>query len=122
MSRKKIEIMATFKVFIPAGPIWNDEDAKEKAPKVAAAHQGKWTGHWRTVVPSAMSVVEVELQVENIGKNNFKTFVLAGPLWSNDEAQKFGPTIAASYGAKFTGEWRTIVNGVMSTIEIEYTF
>lgn len=30
--------MATFKVNIPAGPLWNDEDAKEKAPKIAAAH------------------------------------------------------------------------------------
>jgi len=114
--------MATFKVNIPAGPIWNNDDAKEKAPKVAAAHQGTWTGQWNTVVESQMSVVEVELNVKNSGKNEFKTNVLAGPLWSNDEAQKIGPVIAASYGAEFTGQWRTIVEGVMSVIEIKYTF
>lgn len=114
--------MSTFKVDIPAGPIWNQEDANEKAPKVAAAHQGKWTGEWRTVVPSKMSVVEVELSADNIGKNEFKTTVLAGPLWSNDEAQKVGAAIAASYGAEFTGSWRTIVEGVMSIVEIKYTF
>lgn len=114
--------MATFKVNIPAGPIWNQDDAKTKGPAVAAAHQGKWTGQWNTVVESQMSVVEVELNVENSGSHSYKTNVLAGPLWSNDEAQKIGPTIAASYGAKFTGQWTTIVEGVMSVIEIEYSF
>ena len=113
--------MSTFKVNIPAGPIWNQEDAREKAPKVAAAHQGQWTGQWSTVVPSEMSVIEVELQVKNTGDNEFTTNVLAGPLYSNDEAQKFGPTIAASYGATFTGQWKTIATG-MSVIEIKYTF
>ncbi|MEM9685341.1 MAG: mannan-binding lectin [Bacteroidota bacterium] len=52
--------MAKFKVNIPAGPLWNNEDAKEKAPKVAAAHQGKWTGQWNTVVESEMSVIEIK--------------------------------------------------------------
>ena len=114
--------MATFKVSVPAGPLWSDEDAKVKAPKVAAAHQGKWTGQWSTVVPSAMSVIEVELDVKETGSNNYTTTVLAGPLWSNDEAQKVGSAIAASYGAEFTGQWKTIVEGVMSVIEIKYTF
>lgn len=114
--------MATFTIDIPAGPIWNNDDAKEKAPKVAAAHQGTWNGQWKTVVGSQMSVVGVELNVENTGKYSYKTNVLAGPLWSNDEAQKFGPVIAASYGATFTGQWRTITQGVMSVIEIEYKY
>jgi len=114
--------MATYKVWIPAGPLWNNDDAKEKAPKVAAAHQGTWTGEWKTVVPSEMSVVEVELQVKNTGKYNYTTWVLAGPLWSNDEAQKVGSAIAASYGAEFTGQWKTIQESVMSIIEIKYTF
>ena len=114
--------MSTFKVLIPAGPIWNNDDAAEKAPKVAAAHQGTWTGGWNTVVPSQMSVVEVELEVDNGGSNEFKTNVLAGPLWSNDEAQAIGPVIAASYGAEFTGQWTTIVPNKMSVIEIKYTF
>ena len=114
--------MAKFKVNIPAGPIWNNDDAKEKAPKVAAAHQGTWTGQWVTVVPNEMSVVEVELDVKNTGKYSFTTNVLAGPIWSNDEAQKIGPVIAASYGAEFTGQWRTIQESVMSVIEIKYCF
>lgn len=114
--------MATFKVDIPAGPIWNQADAQEKGPAVAAAHQGKWTGQWNTVVESQMSVVQVELNVENTGSSSYKTNVLAGPLWSNDEAQKIGPVIAASYGASFTGQWTTVVEGKMSVIEIEYKF
>ncbi|MDW3194275.1 MAG: mannan-binding lectin [Cytophagales bacterium] len=114
--------MATFKVNIPAGPIWNDEDAKVKAPLVAAAHQGKWTGVWNTVIENEMSVVEVELNVTNSGSNEFTTDVLAGPIWSNDEAQKVGSVLAASYGAEFTGQWRTIVENVMSVIQIKYKF
>lgn len=117
-----INQMSTFKVNIPAGPIWNQDDAKVKAPKVAAAHQGKWTGEWNTVVESEMSVIQVEMEVKSDGKHEYKTNVLAGPLWSNDEAQKVGPAIAASYGAEFTGQWNTIVQGVMSVIEIKYTF
>ena len=80
--------MSTFKVNIPAGPIWDQTDAPAKAHAVAAAHQSKWTGEWHTVVPSEMSVVEVELNVKNSGPHEYKTNVLAGPLWSNDEAQK----------------------------------
>ncbi len=114
--------MSTFKINVPAGPLWNDEDAKAKAPKIAAAHQGKWTGQWNTVVPSQMSVIEVELHVAVEGKNEYKTNVLAGPIWSNDEAQEIGPAIAASYGAEFTGQWKTIVEGEMSVVEICYKF
>jgi len=111
-----------FKVDIPAGPLWSDKEAQEIGPKIAAAHQGKFTGQWRTVVEGKMSVVEVELPVEYEGTNSFKTNVLAGPLWSNDEAQKIGPNLAASYGATFTGQWNTITEGVMSVIEIEYKY
>ena len=114
--------MSTFKVNIPAGPIWDQKDAEDKAPLVAAAHQGKWTGQWNTVVQGEMSVVEVELRVKNTGSDCFKTNVLAGPLWSNDEAQKVGETLAASYGGTFTGEWHTIVEGKMSVIEVEFKF
>ena len=114
--------MSTFKVHIPAGPLWNNEDAAKKAPKVAAAHQGKWTSGWKTVVQGEMSVVEVELNCKNTGQHEYVTTVLAGPLWSNEEAQEMGPAIAASYGAEFTGQWKTIVEGVMSIIEIRYRF
>jgi hypothetical protein len=36
--------------------------------------------------------------------------------------KKIGPAIAASYGATFTGDWRTIAGSEMSTIDIEYSF
>lgn len=114
--------MSTFKINIPAGPLWSNDEAQEVGPKVAAAHQGKFSGQWKTVVNSEMSVVEVELNTKGSGSNEFKTNVLAGPLWSDKDAQKYGPAIAASYGAEFTGQWNTIVEGVMSVIEIKYTF
>ena len=114
--------MSTFKIDIPAGPLFSNDEAQAVGPKIAAAHQGKFTGAWTTVVPGEMSVVNVELPVKPTGSHTYKTTVLAGPLWSNDEAQKLGPMIAASYGAKFTGQWNTIVESVMSVIEIEYTF
>lgn len=91
--------MATYKVDIPAGPIWDNNHAQEVGPRIAAAHQGTFTGQWKTVIPNEMSVVEVELTTGNMGGNEFTTNVLAGPLWSNDEAQQLGPQIAASYGA-----------------------
>ena len=114
--------MSTYKVTIPAGPLWSNEEAQQVGPRIAAAHQGTFTGQWNTVVSGQMSVVEVELPVSYSGKNTYKTTVLAGPLWSNDEAQELGPKIAASYGARFTGQWNTITEGVMSVIEIEYTY
>jgi hypothetical protein len=114
--------MATYKVNIPAGPLWSNDEAQKLGPRIAAAHQGKFTGQWTTVVPSQMSVIEVELPVTPAGAHEYVTTVLAGPLWSNDEAQKIAPNIAASYGAEFTGQWRTIVEGVMSVIEIRYKF
>jgi Mannan-binding protein len=54
--------------------------------------------------------------------STYKLNIPAGPLWSNEEAQKIGSNLAASYGAKFTGQWRTITEGVMSVIEIEYRY
>lgn len=114
--------MSTYKIDFPAGPLWDNDEAQKIGPKIAAAHGGKFTGQWTTVVDSEMSVVNVELPVNRKGTNTFKTNVLAGPLWSNDEAQELGPYIAASYGGKFTGQWKTIVEGVMSVIEVEFTF
>ncbi|MFP9115803.1 mannan-binding lectin [Flavobacterium sp. RHBU_3] len=114
--------MSNFKITLPAGPIWDQADAQTKGKAVAAAHQGTFTGVWNTVVENQMSVVEVELSTDNKGMHTYLTTVLAGPLWSNDEAQKIGPVIATSYGAEFTGQWSTIVEGVMSVIQIKYTF
>lgn len=106
---------ATFKVMIPAGPIWNnDVDAKLKGPIVAAAHGGTFTGQWVTVIPNEMSVVEVEFTVPDTGDTSFTMDVPAGPIWNNDDAQTKGPVVCASYGGKWNGQWKTIVPGKMS--------
>ncbi|NJL74959.1 MAG: lectin MVL [Saprospiraceae bacterium] len=114
--------MLKFKVNIPAGPLWSNDEAQQIGPRIAAAHQGQFTGQWTTVVDREMSVIEIEFPVHKNGHHEFRTNVLAGPLWSDAEAQQLGPKIAASYGAEFTGQWTTIVEGVMSVIEIKYTF
>ncbi|GAB6042963.1 mannan-binding lectin [Endothiovibrio diazotrophicus] len=114
--------MSTFKVNIPAGPLWSNDMAQAVGPKVAAAHAGTFTGQWSTVVDTEMSVVEVELPVSRSGTHEFVTEVVAGPLWSNEEAQKVGPNIAASYGGVFTGQWRTITEGVMSVIQVKFLY
>lgn len=112
----------TFKVDIPAGPLFSNTEAQELGPKIAVAQQGKFTGQWTTVVPSQQSVINVELPVRRQGAREFKTDLLAGPLFSNDEAQKLGPHIAASYGGEFTGQWKTIVEGQMSVIQVLYRY
>lgn len=50
------------KLNILAGPIWNNDDAKEKCPIICAAHGGKWTGAWHTPDETwgTMSVCECE--------------------------------------------------------------
>lgn len=42
---------------IQAGPIWSNEDARQKAPAICASQGGTWNGQWRTVVEGKMSVV-----------------------------------------------------------------
>jgi len=39
-----------FTLDMPAGPIWNNDDAKQKGPVVAASYNGSWNGQWRTIV------------------------------------------------------------------------
>lgn len=114
--------MATYKINIPAGPLWSNDEAQKIGPTIATAHQAKFTGQWNTVVPSQMSVIEVDMPVARTGPNEYLTTVLAGPLWSNDEAQKVGPNIAASYGGEFTGQWNTIKEGVMSVIQVRFRY
>ncbi|KMT66969.1 mannan-binding lectin [Catenovulum maritimum] len=45
---------------INAGPIWNQNDAKQKCPRVASQNGGKWTGGWWTTVQGKMSVCEIK--------------------------------------------------------------
>ena len=106
--------MSTFTVDIPVGPIWNNEDAKEKSPIVCAAHMGRWTGHWNTVVQGEMSVCQCELTVGASGSDEFTIDVPAGPIWNNDDAKKKCPIVCVSYGGEWNGQWKTVVPGKMS--------
>jgi hypothetical protein len=115
----------SFTISIPAGPIWNNEDAQTKGPMVAAAHGGKWNGQWRTVVEGEMSTVDIELPSPAASENggaNFTLSVPAGPIWNNEDAQTKAPVVAASYNGKWNGQWRTIVEGQMSTIDVAFAY
>lgn len=114
---------AEFTVSIPAGPIWNNDDAQTKAPIVAAAHGGKWNGQWRTVVEGVMSTVDVTLPAPAGGGGaSFTLDVPAGPIWNNDDAQAKGPVVAASYNGKWNGQWNTIIEGQMSVIGVTFNW
>lgn len=50
--------LSTFSAFaydIPAGPIWNNDDAKAKCPQVCA-NFGGWNQQWVTTIQGQMSV------------------------------------------------------------------
>ena len=52
--------MSTYKVYIPAGTLWDNNHAQEVGHQIAAAHQGTFTGQWNTVVEGEMSVIEIK--------------------------------------------------------------
>ncbi|MFI5846048.1 mannan-binding protein [Catenuloplanes sp. NPDC051500] len=107
----------SYKVAVPAGPLWSNDQAQKVGPWVAAAHFGRFTGQWWTVVNGSMSVVEVELPVYQDGTEEYTMDVPAGALWSNDDAKAKCPHICASYGGTWTGQWRTVVWGKLSVAE-----
>lgn len=51
----------TVTVDIPAGPIWDNDDAQDKCPVAAIAAHGNWNGQWRTTEDDNMSVCGVVL-------------------------------------------------------------
>lgn len=111
----------TFKVTVPAGPLWNNDHAQEVGPMIAAAHLGRFTGQWRTMVPGRMSVVEIELTAERAGKTEFTMDVPAGPIWNQVDAETKCPAVCASYGGTWNGHWNTIVPGRFSVAGCTFT-
>lgn len=112
----------SFCIQIPAGPLWSNDDAKKRAPFICAAHGGRFTGKWFTSIWGKMSVVECEIPYPQRGGTSFKMDVPAGPLWNNDDAKQKCDAICASYGGKWTGQWKTIVPGRMSVCECEFNW
>ena len=59
------------RVDVEAGPIWNNEHAKERCPKVLEAFleanpgcQAEWTGNWKTTVENKMSVCNLLIKIK----------------------------------------------------------
>jgi hypothetical protein len=113
---------ATFKVNVPAGPLWSNTQAQQLGPFIAAAHFGRFTGQWTTVIQGAMSVVEIEYTVPAAGGTQYTMDVPAGPLWSNDDAKLKCPAICASFGGTWNGQWTTVVPGKLSVAGCTFTF
>jgi Mannan-binding protein len=114
----------SFTVDVAAGPIWNNDDAQTKGPIVAAAHGGEWNGQWTTVVEGVMSVVGIQFPAPAGGSGgvSFTMDVPAGPIWNNDDAQAKGPVVAASYNGQWNGQWKTIIEGKMSVIGVNFNW
>jgi len=47
---------------VPAGPIWNNQDAQEKCPAICASYGGTWNGQWSTVVEGKLGVAGCTFQ------------------------------------------------------------
>lgn len=111
----------TFKVTVPAGPLWNNVHAQEIGPMIAAARFGRFTGQWRTMVWGRMSVVEIELAAERKGGTEFTMDVPAGPIWNQEDAERKCPAICASFGGTWNGHWTTVVPGKFSVAGCVFT-
>jgi ribosome modulation factor len=96
---------------VEAGPIWNQADAEQKCQGVAARAHGRWTGQWRTTDVGRMSVCQIA--DEPRGRD-----VEAGPIWDQADAQAKCPIAAYAVRGRWTGQWRTTVQGQMSVCEI----
>lgn len=94
---------------LEAGPIWDQADADDKCPALAASSYGQWTGQWWTTVEGAMSVCEISYQ---------QAAIEAGPIWNNDDAQGKCPVVASDNQGKWNGQWWTTVEGQMSVCSI----
>ncbi|MBT2619465.1 MULTISPECIES: mannan-binding lectin [Chryseobacterium] len=114
--------MSKFKINIVAGPLWSNDQAQKLGGRIAAAHLGKFTGQWSTIVEGEMSVIEVEYDTAPSGDTEYTLDVLAGPIWSNDDAKEICPSICASYGGTWNGQWTTVVEGKMSVCGCVFKF
>ena len=50
--------VARTKMLVAAGPVWNNQHAKKRCPRVCRKRVS-WTGQWRTTVQGKMSVCEI---------------------------------------------------------------
>ena len=116
--------MAKFTLDVPAGPIWNQQDAEKKCPIICAAHLGTWNGQWKTVVNGEMSVCGCEFDTTRTGSSELLIDIIAGPIWDNEDAKVKCPIICESYGGDWTGQWHTPEEtwGKMSVCQCKFKF
>ncbi|MCT8970467.1 mannan-binding lectin [Microbaculum marinisediminis] len=98
---------------INAGPIWSDQDARNKCPSVCAGAGGAWNGSWHTTAPGRMSVCSCRFGGGSSGRREGRSFD-AGPIWSDQQAKTVCPAVCTSHNRRWQGEWRTTVPGRMS--------
>ena len=48
---------------INAGPIWNNQDAKNRCPIVCDTAHGHWDGNWRTVITASRSECDCQYHI-----------------------------------------------------------
>ena len=94
-----------FAIDINAGPIWNNDDAKAKCPKVCSGLE--WNGQWKTTVTGKMSVCGTKAGVD----------IPIGPIWDNNDAKTKCPAQLAK--VTWNGNWKTTEPGKMSVCGCE---
>ena len=100
----------SFAFDIKAGPIWNDDNAKEVCPKICKNYAG-WSGHWVTTVRGKMSVCGCNQAP--VSENPYDAN--AGPIWNDADAPGKCPSACKFYGGWNSAKsWLTKIRGKMS--------
>ena len=85
---------------IEAGPIWNQADANQKCPRIAARAKGAWTGQWWTTQPGKMSVCQVNIRNHTPGSASVATTPFATAMATANLNVRSGPGVGyAKIGA-----------------------
>ncbi|ANV85425.1 hypothetical protein AWQ21_14330 [Picosynechococcus sp. PCC 7003] len=91
---------------VEAGPIWNQNDANVKCPRLAQEEGGTWTGQWWTTISGVMSVCQLEflnnLETKSFSLLNYNVMLLSrnipsqGNLMQDYRAQEIATAIRNS--------------------------
>jgi hypothetical protein len=109
LQRMTLLIALAFSAFasttdVPAGPIYNQEDAEATCPDVCRSSYLIWNGNWNTTAPGEMSVCDCDMS------RDFD----AGPICDQRDAARRCPNVCHSNGLAWNGNWTTTMPGIMS--------
>ncbi len=113
---------------VPAGAIWNNDEAPLKCEAACRANGSVWNGEWTTTHEGVMSVCgcDCDVNVEDrsgqgvvVGEEDWTSQctagdVTAGRIENEDEAGVTCQAACDIYGSLWNGQWATIDEGVMS--------